>query len=204
MGRTVGELEEYYLYIFFNKQITKNMSAIGYYPIDFVKRTKDLVLKNFDKFKDEDSEVTFLLNCLLGLIVSVSENEKKSNKTFKGKIDDDFLLNLPDKIGFIINNSNDNEISNTNLFEINTKIGHKDDLKTRTKLWFINILRNCIAHQNIQAINDDTKWVGLKLFNTNNSDVKDFEIIFTIQELKDLSIKIAEEYLKSMDPKNQE
>jgi len=172
------------------------MSEITNYPIDFVKRTKDLLNDNFDYFKDKDSEVTFLLNCLLGLIVNVSENEKKSNKTFKGKIDDDFLSNLPEKIGFIINNSNDNEISNINLFEINTNIGHKEDLKTRTKLWFINKLRNGIAHQNIEGINENKKWVGLKLWNTN-SDIKDFEIVFTIDELKKLSLMIANDYLES-------
>jgi len=172
------------------------MSAIKNYRIEFVERTRDLLNNNFSDFKDKDREVTFLLNCLLGLIVNVSENEKKTNLTFKGKINDDFLLNLPEKIGFIIKSSDKHNLTDSNLTKIDTKVGHKDDLKECTKLWFVNKLRNGIAHQNIEGINDNDVWTGLKLWNTTN-ELIDFEVIFTIEELKKLTLKIADDYLES-------
>jgi hypothetical protein len=116
--------------------------------------------------------------------------------TFKGKIDDVFLCNLPEKIGFTIKSSNKVNLSDSDLTKIETKVGHKNDLKNYTKLWFVNKLRNGIAHQNIEGINEDEVWIGLKLWNTNN-DLIDFEIIFTIEELKKLALKIADDYLKS-------
>ena len=170
------------------------MSAIKNYKIDFVTRTKDLLNDNFSDFENKDKEVTFLLNCLLGLIVNVSENEKKSNLTIKGNIDEDFLSNIPDKIGFVIKKQHKKDLTNTDLTDIQTKVGHKTELKNYNKLWFVNKLRNGIAHQNIEGINDNHKWVGLRLWNTNN-DVKDFEVIFTIDELRKLALKIADEYL---------
>jgi hypothetical protein len=172
------------------------MSEIKNYKIEFVERTKDLLNDNFSDFKNKNKEVTFLLNCLLGLIVIVSENEKKSNLTFNGKIDDDFLLNLPEKIGFTIKDSSKNNLTDGNLTQIITKIGHKNDLKKHNKIWFVNKLRNGIAHQNIEGINDNGNWIGLKLWNTNNNST-DFEIVFTIDELKKLALKIAEDYLLS-------
>jgi hypothetical protein len=177
------------------------MSEIKNYKIEFVERTKDLLNDNFSYFENKDKEVTFLLNCLLGLIINVSENEKKSNIALKGKIDDAFLSNLPNKIGFTIKVSGKNELTNDSLTEIMTKVGHKNDLRNYTKLWFVNKLRNGIAHQNIEGINENGKWIGLKLWNTNN-DLIDFEIVFTINELKKLALKIADDYLISTKPKN--
>ena len=177
------------------------MSSIKNYKIEFVERTKELLNDNFSDFKDKDKEATFLLNCLLGLIVNVSENEKKSNLTFKGKIDDTFLSNLPDKIGFTIKSRIKNDLSESGTTEIKTKVGHKNELKDQTKLWFVNKLRNGIAHQNIEGINEKDKWIGLKLWNTNN-DLIDFEIVFTIEELKNLAIKIADDYLASTKSTN--
>ena len=179
------------------------MSAITKYEIEFVERTKDLLNNNFSDFQNKDKEVTFLLNCLLGLIITVSENEKRSNLTFKGKIDDTFLSNIPDKVGFIKKTRNNIELTDNQSTEIKTNVGHKTDLKDCTKLWFVNKLRNGIAHQNIEGINDNGKWIGLKLWNTNN-DLKDFEIIFTIEELKNLALSIADEYIKSKKPKEKQ
>jgi HEPN pEK499 p136 len=170
------------------------MSSIKNYKIDFVKRTKELLQDNFDDFIEKDKEVTFLLNCLLGLIITVSENEKKTNLAFQGLIDDDFLSFIPEKVGFFIKGQHKQDLTQTDLTNLQTRVGHKTELKECKKLWFINKLRNGIAHQNIEGINDKNIWVGLRLWNTYN-DVKDFEIVFTIEELKKLSIKIVDEYL---------
>ena len=80
------------------------MSAPVNYKIEFVKRTKEILEENFQFFQEKDREVTFLLNCLLGLIVTISENEKRKNNVFRGAIDPDFLNLIPEKIGFIEKN----------------------------------------------------------------------------------------------------
>jgi hypothetical protein len=168
------------------------MSAIENYNIDFVARTKQLIDQNFAKFNSEDLEVTFLLNCLLGLIITVLENEKRKSKAFTGKIDDDFLSYIPQRVGYL-GKSQDIDLTLENSTDIQTKVEHYESLKTQDKIWFINKLRNGIAHQHIQPINQDGKWVGIKLWNVNINK-KDFEIIFTIDQLKSLSIKIADVY----------
>jgi len=48
------------------------------YKEEIVKRTKDLLETKFEGLKNDDREVTFLMNCLLGLIIAVSEKEKET------------------------------------------------------------------------------------------------------------------------------
>ena len=171
------------------------MSSIENYKIEFIKRTKEILEGNFHVFEEKDREVTFLLNCLLGLIVTISENEKKKEKVFEGNIDTNFLTLIPDKIGFVGRNQADDDLTNTDLTEVSVKVGHKDDLKKNSKLWLINKIRNGIAHQNIEGINENDRWIGVRLWNTNNSK-KDFEIIFVIEELKRFAIALADKYLE--------
>lgn len=171
------------------------MSAISNYRIDFIQRTREILETDYQIFEDKDREVTFFLNCLLGLIVTISENEKREKKVFKDNIDSDFLTLIPDKVGFVESNRVDDDLTNTNLTELNVKVGHKNDLKGKSQLWFINKIRNGIAHQNIKGINEGKKWIGVLLWNTNNASKKDFEIIFTIEELKDLAIALSKKYL---------
>ncbi|UCE46511.1 MAG: hypothetical protein JSW47_12915 [Phycisphaerales bacterium] len=52
------------------------MAEMKSYPVEFIQRTHELLDKSFHDFAKEDREVTFLMNCLLGLIVTLSENEK--------------------------------------------------------------------------------------------------------------------------------
>ena len=172
------------------------MTATNNYRIDFIKRTKEILEGNFQSFREKDREVTFLLNCLLGLIVTISENEKRRNKVFKGNSDTGFLTVIPEKIGFVENDQADTDLTNTELTELNVKVGHKNDLKRKSKLWLINKLRNGIAHQNIEGVNENDKWVGVRLWNTNNESKKDFEIIFMIEELKSLAIALSDKYLE--------
>lgn len=172
------------------------MTATNNYRIDFVKRTKEILEGNFQFFEEKDREVTFLLNCLLGLIVTISENEKRKEKVFKGNIDTDFLTLIPDKIGFVERRQVDDDLTNPDLTELNVKVGHKYDLKKKSKLWLINKIRNGIAHQNIEGINANDKWTGVRLWNSNNDSRKDFEIIFVIEELKRFAIALSDKYLE--------
>ena len=170
------------------------MGKINNYKIDFIQRTKEILKTNYQSFEDKDREVTFFLNCLLGLIVTISENEKREKKVFKDNIDNEFLALIPDKIGFVESNRVDDDLTSTDLTELNVKVGHRNALKGKSQLWFINNIRNGIAHQNIEGINENDKWVGVRLWNTNASK-RDFEIIFTIEQLKQLAIVLSEKYL---------
>lgn len=170
------------------------MTAIEKYKIDIVKRTKEILDENYKSFEEKDREVTLLLNCLLGLIVAISENEKRKKKVFKDNIDDYFLSLIPDKVGFVESNRVGDDLTDANIKQLNVKVGHKEDLKGKSQLWFINRIRNGIAHQNIEGINENDKWIGVRLWNTNAS-IKDFEIIFTIEELKNLATTLSGKYL---------
>ena len=81
------------------------MTAIKNYPKDFVERTIRLLKELDPEAKKIDLEVTFLLNCLLGMVVSVLENLNKLDKSeyekslFSIKLNNDELENvIPDKI----------------------------------------------------------------------------------------------------------
>lgn len=170
------------------------MAEIKNYKIDFIKRTNEILTTEYQNFKEIDREVTFLLNCLLGLIVTISENEQEKLRVFKGKIDDEFLSLIPDKVGFIQRNKLGTNIDLTETSSVSENVGHKDELMEQDKLWFINKIRNGIAHQHIEGVNDDGNWVGVHLWNTNNS-FKDFEIVFSIDELKLFATTLSDKYL---------
>lgn len=97
---------------------------------------------------------------------------------------------MPERISFV--DLPDNEIDLlSNVTIINIK--RKADLTSKPKSWFLVKIRNGIAHQHIKDIIEDGKWTGIKLCNLKNK-IKDFEIILTEKELKNLAIKIASIY----------
>jgi hypothetical protein len=170
------------------------MGKIDNYKIEIILRTKEILDTDYPAFEEKDREVTFLMNCLLGLIIAISENEKKEKKVLKGNIDAQFLSLIPDKIGFLNTKEVSDDLTNRDLTQISIDVQHKDKLILKDKFWFVNKIRNSIAHQNIHGINENERWTGVRLWNMNN-DKKDFEIIFQIDELKNFALKLAEMYL---------
>lgn len=170
------------------------MSEIGNYKIDIIQRTKEILESDSNEFAEKDREVTFLMNCLLGLIIAISENEKKEKKVLKGVIDAPFLSLIPDKVSYLNAKEVSDDLTKSDWTEISINVQHKEKLVLKDKLWFVNKIRNAIAHQNIEGINKAGEWSGVRLWNTNN-DKKDFEIIFQIDELKKFALKLAEMYL---------
>ena len=170
------------------------MSEIKNYKIDIVKRTKEILTDNYFEFEQNEREVTFLMNCLLGLIIAITEAEKENRILLRGNIDEDFIENLHEKIGFIYSFRIDEDLTNHDMTDINVKVGHKENLIGKDKFWLINKIRNCIAHQNIFGINKEKKWVGVRIWNVSNSK-KDFEIVSTIDELKLFAIDLAEKFI---------
>lgn len=177
------------------------------YKIDFVARTKEILEEDYSHFEGKGREVTFLLNCLLGLVVTISENEKENQQVFQGKIDDDFLELIPDKIGFYLNPEQVNPeqesciLIDVSSVECRVRVGHKKELRKKTKLWLINRIRNGIAHQNIEGISKEGQWTGVCLWNIDKKSRKDFEIIFTIDELKNFAIGLSSRYLNEIQSK---
>ena len=179
------------------------MSAVNKYNKEFVRRTKEILENEYKNFQKKDREVTFLMNCLLGLIIAVSENSKESATPLKNNINEEFLKYIPEKVGFIINGrkalEHAQDLTNMDNTKIESKIGHKKELSDEAILFLITKLRNGIAHQHIKVVENNKQWTGVKIWNMYN-EIKDFEIEFTIEELKNLAIKIAEIYLPA--PKN--
>jgi hypothetical protein len=179
------------------------------YPIDFVKRTREILQEKFRQFEQDGREVTFLLNCLLGLIVTVSENAQNANpklEVFKDNLDDDFLALVPDKIGFVeqIQVDDNFDLTETSPTLLNAQVRHKADLKGKNKLWLLKKIRNAIAHQNIQAVNEAGKWVGVRLCNKPNAKTKNFEVVFKIDELRKFAIELSNKYLSEINPQQAE
>ena len=171
------------------------MGAIENYKIEIVQRTKEILENYYPDFQSKDREVTFLMNCLLGLIVAISENEKRDRKILKGSLDSGFLILIPDKVGFIESRNVTEDITDKDLTQLNVNVSHKKELASKEKFWFVNKLRNGIAHQNIQGVNENGSWVGVRVWNMEGYK-KDFEIVFNVNELKTFAIKLAEMYLE--------
>ncbi|MFC6225633.1 HEPN family nuclease [Hymenobacter artigasi] len=175
------------------------MSESINYPIDIVKRTQYL-LKESRVFAD-DYEVTFLVNCLLGLLVAANEFDNRNGKKLRDKNLSTSLLNdIPETLRFISINSITKRISVEND-NVSWQILDKNALSTDAKKsdynlgWFLGKLRNGIAHQHIEAINTEGKWTGIKLWNESERGGTDFVIVFSILSLKKLTLSVADIYL---------
>jgi len=174
---------------------------------EFISRTIKIVEKLFDAAKREEYEVTFLLNCLLGLIVTTNEDlEKKESDFFDKRINSEGISDwIPNKITQLSFKDGYKTISNklkdvnlttiTEDFVINDfKVFVNKDLHNLSLKKLIRKIRNGIAHKNIEAVNDLEHWTGVRIWN-NKDNMKDFEIEFTIGELKLFSTEVARNYL---------
>lgn len=172
------------------------MGKIDNYKIEIIQRTKEILESEYPTFEEKDREVTFLMNCLLGLIIAISEGDNDSKRVLRGKIDNEFLSLIPNKVGFLNSINVTDDLTNASFNEVVVNVQHYDNLTNKDKLWFITKLRNGIAHQNIQGINENNRWIGVRIWN-ENKQIKDFEIIFQIAELKNFALKLAEMFLQN-------
>jgi hypothetical protein len=148
------------------------------YQKEFGKRTVEVLEKGYEYLKTLGREVTFLMNCLLGTIVVISQNEddkkqtkQRRNSFLVGTIDEEFLrtLGIPVKRALIGEN----------------------------KLKFIENIRHGIAHQHIEAVNgssdtNESDWLNVVI--KNDYQGKDFEIKFEVEELRNFAINLAKKY----------
>ncbi|SHK16423.1 hypothetical protein SAMN02745216_02992 [Desulfatibacillum alkenivorans DSM 16219] len=174
------------------------MTEMHSFSRDFVKRTHEMLVNSYCHFLEKDKEVTFLLNCLLGLIVTVSENPDRDSP-FSGDIDDEFFNVIPNQIGYIqfneldVGNLCDTQVTSTPGLSVKHKIDLKNNMK---KSWFIRKIRHAIAHTNIEPLNQHGSIVSVRLYNITKSKIKDFEIIFTVDQLRVFALYISDEYGK--------
>ncbi len=196
------------------------MTAIKNYPKEFVARTVLLFDKVEKCAEKEGLEVTFLLNCLLGMLVSVLENIDKLDKSnfdkslfaiklnskelegiipesIKAIKDTDILKSYKEQInshGFL------KEITAENITIESSTINFipKQTLLNNDLIWLLRKIRNGIAHQNIMPTSESNNWKGIRLWNHNPQGIKNFAIEFNISQLRKFSKEIAERYLKSI------
>lgn len=149
------------------------------YHKEFTERTKKLLEKYYNLEKREEGyEFTFLMNCLLGLVVVIKENDENISKDFQNFLDT--------HIG--------------DMTEIPTNITLKEDLENETLLLkdFLRLLRNGIAHQNVEPTKKENIWAGVKFYNLNNGGKGkiNFEVVFTQEELRKFALFLANKYLE--------
>ncbi|MFB9121597.1 HEPN family nuclease [Bergeyella porcorum] len=181
------------------------------YPIEFVERTLLLVNNSFEEMKLKKLEVTFLLNCLLGLIIATNENIENEEYFSKTKLlNEEIIPFIPKTIAILNINAMNKKIKE----EINKKslinqldsvlkiqntlnIDKFEQIKNLTLKQFIRFLRNGIAHQNLMATSDNEHWKGIRIWNHNSAGIKDFEVEFTTSELKKFAIFIGEKFIQN-------
>lgn len=159
------------------------MGAVYNYSTEFPIRTLKL-LKSFQSKKiDYNLNITFLMNCLLGLIVTAVENSER-RQLITGNVDDELLSFLPDNVELKIGNQD-------------LQVHPKSVLKTRGKLSTLKKVRNSIAHQHVEPHNRNNNWVGVVLWNVNPQNEIDFRIELTTAQLNSLANYITQHYLQA-------
>lgn len=159
------------------------MGAVNNYSTEFPRRTLKL-LESFQAKKiDYNLNVTFLMNCLLGLIVTAVENSER-RQLITGNVDDEMLSFLPDNVELKIGNQD-------------LQVHPKSILKTRGKLSTLKKVRNSIAHQHVEPHNRNNNWVGVTLWNVNPQNEIDFRIVLTTAQLNSLANYITRHYLQA-------
>lgn len=159
------------------------MGAVNNYSTEFPRRTLKL-LESFQAKKiDYNLNVTFLMNCLLGMIVTAVENSER-RQLITGNVDDEMLSFLPDNVELKIGNQD-------------LQVHPKSILKTRGKLSTLKKVRNSIAHQHVEPHNRNNNWVGVTLWNVNPQNEIDFRIELTTAQLNSLANYITRHYLQA-------
>lgn len=158
------------------------MGAVNNYNIEFPRRTLKLLQSFRDKKVDYNLNVTFLMNCLLGLIVTAVENSERQ-QLMAGNVDNDLLNLLPDNVEI--------KVGNHPLATF-----PKARLLTRGKLSVLKKIRNGIAHQHVNPHNNGNNWIGVTIWNVNPGGEIDFRLSLTTQQLHSLATYIAEHYLQ--------
>jgi len=146
----------------------------GKYDVELIKRTKELIKSYKGKYK-----LTLLMNGVLSLIVLPQQHNARIRKL-------NFLnqdLNKIKEIQFILKSPN---------FYFD-KRNYNNDLKN-----LLNRIRNGIAHQRIETINENNKWKGVIIQDYDNRGNIGLNLELKTSELRKFAFYIADEYLKEL------
>lgn len=180
------------------------------YPTEFVSRTIKLMEEFYSEIKAKELEVTFLLNCLLGLIIATNESTENSEYFTNTLITNEEIKKyIPKSIAQLntseLNKSIKNLINEKSLLnqlnaeiELNNKIkiDKSEQLTNLSLKQFIRKIRNGIAHQNLMPTSDNDHWKGIRIWNHNTNGIKDFEVEFTISELKNFALFVGNKFIE--------
>ncbi len=148
------------------------------YEIEFITRTRK-ILNDYNKRKS-GYKLTLLLNCLVGLIILPDQRMPFGKPPFW-----------------------DTEISQIPLFQT-AKINPTWSSNSRhTLAQFLRKLRNGIAHQNIEPINRNNQFVGVKIWNVTPQNVIDCEVELDRRSLHEFANFIADQYLHHISDQRQ-
>jgi hypothetical protein len=155
----------------------KNIMQITRFEVEFVERTQRILIEYSGEYK-----LTNLLNCMIGLIVLPNERAQNDFPTLWERDIKDIPIYSDLKINIF--NPIRGKDRNTGVI---------DYYPTTLKV-FLRKLRNSIAHQNIEPINEGGLFVGA-VFRNKIFGVADFESEFRRRELEAFANFIANQYL---------
>ena len=150
------------------------------FEIEFVQRTKSLLIDYQGPW-----DMSNLINCTLGLIILPYE-------TIKGKPSLSFWDTELDKIPNL-------PPFKLPIFEPIKRIKRlRVTYYPKTLKVLLQKIRNGLAHQRIEPVNQDGKFAGVIIRNyfDDAQTRQDLEVHFSQQELKGFALFIADEYLK--------
>jgi hypothetical protein len=154
------------------------------FDTEFIIRTQKLIKEYKGTYN-----ITLLLNCLLGLIVVPSEFYNRKNQTFFKKPITDYqeINGLTEEMLF---NPTKRDRKNNGFVQ-----------DQRTLNVFVKKIRNGIAHQRIECVEQRGKWtkVIIRDFNMANGQNVELELTWSIKQLKKFSIFISNEYIKEIN-----
>ncbi len=154
------------------------------FEIEFVKRTKEILMQ-YDGTRD----MSILINCTLGLIILPYEKMRENPPSLW-----DIELD---------------KISNHPCFKLMFFKPIKGIKKSQVRYYpktmavLLRKIRNGLAHQHIEPVNEEGKFAGAIIrnyFEQGDQQKLDLEIHFSQQELKEFALFIANEYLKNRTP----
>lgn len=165
------------------------------YNKEFTERTKKLLDEYYDKIEQEKGlEFTFLMNCLLGLIVITKEKANGQFATFlRNKLTDkEMEENIPHSVFGVDFKKSKKDLANTKQISFDVK-NIREEINLAK---FLNSLRNAIAHQNVDTIAENGTWERVVFYNVDNNHIRNFEVVFTQEELRKFALFLANKYLE--------
>ncbi|MDR0619699.1 MAG: hypothetical protein LBG17_07375 [Bacteroidales bacterium] len=176
------------------------------YKKEFGTRTVEVLEKGYRPLTTLGREVTFLMNCLLGTIVVISQKEDDRKKAARAveeaKIEENKTkaAKVVEEVG-VRNSFLDGEINEDFFNKLDIPV--KQVLNVDDRLDFISNIRHGIAHQHIKEKNgmndkNENTWKGVIIKNPDQN----FEIEFTTDELRKFAINLAKKYYEEETRRN--